>query len=635
MDGRIQLHLAEGGAIDAGHAVMLGQALVQVGVVGIQEVHDAAVFLHDAGEEHLGLGLHGGAQALVKVREDAAVRTLIVQLAQIQPLAGEILGQRPGARIGQHAGDLGLQHGRPGQLALLGDGDQLVVGDGAPQEEGQAGGQFHVGDAVHAARRALGRIGLAHEQEAGRHQDGLDRGADAVFEAAIGLAHGIDLHQRADIGLGHRAAIGVARQGGDNLVGAGGVRQLGRRMADEDLAAAGGVAGALDVEGTLHRNLHHVAIVEGLADIGAVGDRRHRQGAHLHAIHLHIHRQLGDGLGLGRAFAGGDGRQQGLAQRQALGEGYADGAQAGLERHLQFIAVVGVNLGLGAGAGIQIDLDVVGGVIGRIELHQAAAARIQRQAVIGALVVGGHAEGILEQVLGQLEVGGADLLRGLARGQAADLARHVDVALHQRGRDGQDVGDIVEAIAGIIRRQVAGHVDLEAQHVAHGIGIFGAVHAAHGGAAGIGMGLAQRIQRGFQPAGEGDQPFLGRTRRAAQRHLAQAHPAQDLFPGVEIGGEIVWVQRHHRHARGLELVIMAAGAIAHHHPLVVGGGEGGESGRIGGGGRNRAGRRSGGDRSRGGRHGGGGVGIGAGQRKGADAHQGESTHCQTTAPDHR
>ena len=411
-------------------------------------------------------------------------------------------------------------------------------------------------------------------------------------------------------------------------------------MADEYLAAAGGVAGALDVVRALHRNLHHVAVVEGLADIGALCHGRHGQGAHLHAVHLHVHGQLGDSLGLGRAFAGGDGRQQGLAQRQALGEGYADGAQAGLERHFQFIAVVGVDLGFGAGAGVQIDLNVVGRVIGRIELDQAAAARIQRQAVIGALVIGRHAEGILKQVLGQLEVGGADLLRGLAGGQAADLARHVDVAVHQGGRDGQDVGDIVEAIAGIVRRKLAGHVHFKAQHVTHGVGIFGAVHAAHGGAAGIGMGLAQRVQRTFQPVGEGDQAFLGRTRRAAQRHLAQAHPAQDLFPGVEIGGEIVGIQRHHRHAGGLELVVMTAGAIAHHHPLVVGGGEGGEGGRIGGGGRNRAGRsRCGGrgrcDRSRDGRHGGRCVGIGAGQRKGAHAHQGDNTHCQTTTLDHR
>ena len=63
---------------------------------------------------------------------------------------------------------------------------------------------------------------------------------------------------------------------------------------------------------------------------------------------------------------------------------------------------------------------------------------------------------------------------------------------------------------------------------------------------------------------------LGGRGMPARRHLAQAQAAQDFFPGRVVGLQIVGVQRHHAHARGLQLVVVTGGAILHQHVLVVG-----------------------------------------------------------------
>ena len=117
---------------------MLGQALVQEGVVGIQEIQRTAVLTDYAFEEHLRFRQHRGAKALIEIRIGGAVGLLRFQAAQMQPLAGEVGGQRLGLGIGQHARNLLLQNGRLAELALFGRHQQLFVGNAAPQEQRQA-----------------------------------------------------------------------------------------------------------------------------------------------------------------------------------------------------------------------------------------------------------------------------------------------------------------------------------------------------------------------------------------------------------------------------------------------------------------------------------------------------------------
>ena len=65
--------------------------------------------------------------------------------AQIQPLGGEIVHQRVGgARVGQHAPHFFLERCGLGELSVFRQGQQMIVGDAAPQEKRQARGQFQI-----------------------------------------------------------------------------------------------------------------------------------------------------------------------------------------------------------------------------------------------------------------------------------------------------------------------------------------------------------------------------------------------------------------------------------------------------------------------------------------------------------
>ena len=100
-------------------------------------------------EEQLHLAAHRLAQRIVEVGIDERQRRGGVEAAQVQPLAGEVLGQRLGLRILQHAAHLLLEHrrvvrSRPCAATL----QQLLVGRRAPEEERQPRRQVDVADAV-------------------------------------------------------------------------------------------------------------------------------------------------------------------------------------------------------------------------------------------------------------------------------------------------------------------------------------------------------------------------------------------------------------------------------------------------------------------------------------------------------
>ena len=84
------------------------------------------------------------AQVVVEVGELERVGLLVPQVAQVQPLAGEVLDERVRLRIGQHAPHLLLEHRRLLQLAPRRRVEQLVVRNAAPQEERQPRRQLEV-----------------------------------------------------------------------------------------------------------------------------------------------------------------------------------------------------------------------------------------------------------------------------------------------------------------------------------------------------------------------------------------------------------------------------------------------------------------------------------------------------------
>src|SRR5690606_12996179 len=74
----------------------------------------------------------------VDATEQVRVGLHFVHLGQVQPLVGKVRGQGGRARITQHAFNLATQHLGLTKGAGFSESEQFVVGNGAPQEEGQA-----------------------------------------------------------------------------------------------------------------------------------------------------------------------------------------------------------------------------------------------------------------------------------------------------------------------------------------------------------------------------------------------------------------------------------------------------------------------------------------------------------------
>ena len=99
-------------------------------------------------EQELGFGAEGLSQVVVKVGKQPQVGLDRIQIAQVEPLVGKVLGEANGARIGQHALDLRIDHVWLAQLSFSGEVEKLVVWQTAPKEKGKSRGQFDVAHRV-------------------------------------------------------------------------------------------------------------------------------------------------------------------------------------------------------------------------------------------------------------------------------------------------------------------------------------------------------------------------------------------------------------------------------------------------------------------------------------------------------
>ena len=177
-----------------------------------------------------------------------------IEIAQVQPLVGEVGDQGARAGIGQHPAHLLFERRRVVKFAARGRVQQFVVRNAAPEEKGEAGGQFEIADAVGGPGGSARRILFHPEEELGADQDGTEGHLDTRFVAAFGARVAVELHGRLEIGLRYRPPVGTARQRGQNAFGArlflAGV--CGR--AEQNTLAAWAVAGTLRVVGTDHRD---------------------------------------------------------------------------------------------------------------------------------------------------------------------------------------------------------------------------------------------------------------------------------------------------------------------------------------------------------------------------------------------
>ena len=86
----VERDAAEAAAVDVRDAVVLGEPLVEERVVRLEQVEHAAVLAQDALEEQLRLLAERLPQVVVEVGEQPQVRRDRFEVAQVQPLPGEV-----------------------------------------------------------------------------------------------------------------------------------------------------------------------------------------------------------------------------------------------------------------------------------------------------------------------------------------------------------------------------------------------------------------------------------------------------------------------------------------------------------------------------------------------------------------
>ncbi len=147
-------------------------------------------------------------------------------------------------------------------------------------------------------------------------------------------------------------------------------------------------------------------------------------------------------------------------------------------------------------------------------------------------------------------------------GARSDALGGGDVLRHQQRRDGENVADVIEAVAGIVGGEVFVGLEIDGQEIADGVAIFVAVEAVGDDAAGVGFdGLIEIVEAGLDVAGERGNFFGGRLGDARGRHLAGAEPLEDDLPAIAIFGKRLRVEEDlNVHSAGGELRIVTAGA---------------------------------------------------------------------------
>ena len=234
---RPKRHAPEVAALDVRDAVVPREPLVDERVVGAQQVERAAVLAHDARRRRArSRAASACAQRVVEVRETALHRHRRLEVAQIQPLAGEVRDERVGARVRQHPPHLRAR-APPGRAARR----------APPASSSSSSGMLlhRKNESRDASSRSLMRYGVSGATSAGsrstRNRNSgltsrpLQRRARCRRRSRLLAPSRVEREQRLQVRVGHRPAVGAARQRREDLVAhAASVGRLSRRPARED-----------------------------------------------------------------------------------------------------------------------------------------------------------------------------------------------------------------------------------------------------------------------------------------------------------------------------------------------------------------------------------------------------------------
>ena len=419
-----------------------------------------------------------------------------------------------------------------------------------PQEIRQPRRQRAIVDAVVVAGSDCRRLRLDPEKKMRAGEHGLQREADSRFEIAVLPSLLVELHQVAQVGVGHAAAIGLLREVSDDGPRAGNVVGRRGRSADENAFEADARRHARRPERPFDRKrpqVGHDGQTLGVADVEIrerVGLRRDQivdrpfclldeRGRHPARTRLHVNRVGFDRESLRHrlAHARVDVQQRDLAvvdrNLDAVG-GRAQPEETATQRaeqpHLESVLPVG-----------------------REDVHdRESAARPQRRACHGS-----DLRHELRHVVGDRGRRGLDV----ADGEPADLARGIEIALNERRRKTLDGGDVVEVVAQRVRREPLRHVDVEAEERPDRARVLGAVQTLGSARAGMRMEAGVLVDPFLERNDERVDRALVRTlRRVLRRH----HPGTQLrqHPLREIGVAHDFLDRQvlERHAAGFPAI---------------------------------------------------------------------------------
>ena len=212
---------------------MARETLVEERVTRSEQLEHAAILAQHVLEQQLGLAPKRGAQLSV---ETGVLRQRIVELAQLEPLRGEVLDERGRARVGEHAPHLPLERDRLVQPARGRGGEQLVVGNAAPKKKRQARRELEIADAVARAGRHTFGLSLEPIEEPRIDEQARERLLDARLEIAVAPALLVEAQQRAELGAAgiHGPPIRVRRESGQDLARARNLVSSHRRGTAED-----------------------------------------------------------------------------------------------------------------------------------------------------------------------------------------------------------------------------------------------------------------------------------------------------------------------------------------------------------------------------------------------------------------
>ena len=153
--------------LHVGQAVVAGEPFVDERVVGFEKFEHAAIVADDVGEKLLRFPAKRLSELVVEAGKTLRVGLHFVEPAQLEPLAGKVLHERPDLRVAEHPLRLRGQLVGRVHLAAGRRPKQGFIRNTAPQEEREPRRQFVVAEIPDPPGR---RIALRPKQERRRHE---------------------------------------------------------------------------------------------------------------------------------------------------------------------------------------------------------------------------------------------------------------------------------------------------------------------------------------------------------------------------------------------------------------------------------------------------------------------------------